>query len=61
LFVAAVNEKTCVAPAPGRNHNSVPAPDIRVREIPVELLDFGRPLPIEACFSFGTIRKHRRT
>lgn len=61
LFVAAVNEKTGVTPAPGRDHASVPGPDIRVREIPLELLDFGRPLPSEACFPFGATRKHRRT
>jgi len=59
LFVAAVKEKNRGSRGPRRTEVFSPAPEIRVREIPVELIDFGRPEPIETGFPLGAIR-HRR-
>jgi hypothetical protein len=59
LFVAAVKEKNWGSRGPERTEMFSPAPDIRVREIPVELIDFGRPELIEVGFPLGAIR-HRR-
>ena len=61
LFVAAVKEKTCVPQDHGRPESSFPPADIQVREVPVELIEFGRPLPIDGCFPFGAVRLPRRT
>jgi hypothetical protein len=60
LFVAAVNEKSCTLGVGGRVDSVSAAPEVQIREVAVELLDFGRPVPNEACFPFGTIRRARR-
>jgi hypothetical protein len=60
LFVAAVNEKSCTSQVPGRMDSLPAAPEVQIREVPIELIDFGRPLPNEASFPFGAIRRPRR-
>jgi hypothetical protein len=52
LFVAAVKENSCVSRGPSQTEGLSPRPEVVVRDIPVELVDFGRPLPIEAAASF---------
>jgi len=59
LFVAAVNEKPNWWGIPDQGNISTPPPDIRVREVPVELIDFGRPLPTEAYFPFAALGQPR--
>jgi len=59
LFVAAVKAKSWGSLGSRRTDIASPTSDLRVREIPVELIDFGRPEPIEASFPLGAIR-HRR-
>jgi hypothetical protein len=60
LFVAAVNERSRSSRVPRRVDSVPAAAEIQMREVPVELIDFGRPLPNEACFPFGAIRRARR-
>jgi hypothetical protein len=50
LFVAAVKEKGCVSRPPARNDGLQLAPGVQVREIAFELVDFGRPLPLDAVW-----------
>lgn len=52
LFVAAVKEKSCASPAPGQTEVLAPTHAVQVREVPLELVDFGRPLATEVVASF---------
>ena len=54
LFVAAVTEGNGAPRLPGPTKPPRLAPEVRVRELPLELLDFGRPLPVETGWP-GTI------
>jgi hypothetical protein len=60
LFLAAVQEKNGFPPAAGREEGSLPPADIQVREVPVELIELGRPMRIEGCFPFGAVGLPRR-
>jgi hypothetical protein len=55
LFVAATKDKGCPSPAAAETEVVSSAPDDRVREIPIELVDFGRPMPVEAVSPFGAL------
>jgi hypothetical protein len=52
LFVAAVNEKSWASGIQGRPEVLVPAPEVRLRELPIEWIEFGRPLPLETSVPF---------
>ena len=50
LFVAAVNEKCCAARLPVRLEPHAAKEAATSREIPFELLEFGRPSPLDTNF-----------
>jgi len=54
LFVAAVSDKNSVRSLSGAIRPAPPAPQVPIREIPLELVDFGRPLPVEASWPAWT-------
>ena len=52
LFVAAVNDKNHSPSVPKAPPSIVQACDIHCREVPLELIDFGRPWPLEPGFHY---------
>jgi hypothetical protein len=46
LFVAAVKEKNCDSQMSGRLGQEPASPEIQIKEVPVELLDYGNPLDV---------------
>ena len=56
LFVAAVTPKGRASRAPGRNKAPAPTSKVQVRELSLELVDFGRPLPAEPTSPFEGVR-----
>ena len=53
LFVAAVNDKNHDPSVAQPPRAVVQASDSHCREVPLELIDFGRPWPLEPGFRFG--------
>jgi hypothetical protein len=49
LFVAAVNDKNCDRQMSGQIGQAHVPPEVLVKEIPMELVDFGNPRPVEAA------------
>jgi hypothetical protein len=49
LFVAALSEKNSLRNVPALFAQPFPSPEIAAREFRVELIHFGRPLPLEAA------------
>jgi hypothetical protein len=47
LFVAAVQDPNGTAPPPDSTKPVSPMPELRVLDIPLECVDFGRPAPVK--------------
>lgn len=55
LFVAAVRDRSRARRLSGARKSAPPAAALRVRDIPIELVDFGRPLPVESAWPAETL------
>jgi hypothetical protein len=56
LFVAAVKEKSWAPCNPYLDEAFVPTPPVGLR-LPVELIEFGRPLPFETPARFNILQR----
>lgn len=57
LFVAAVNEKSWVPTIRRRRKAMAQALEVQIREVPIELVEFGRPLPPESAVPFNVYHR----
>jgi hypothetical protein len=57
LFVAAVNEKSWVSSVRRSPKPMSPAGQLQVRELPLELVEFGRPLSPESAVPFNVYHR----
>ncbi len=56
LFVAAVNDRSWMTNVPGWTEPPTDTPEVCAREVPIEVLDHGRPLVRPASRPFGILR-----